>query len=447
MPSVNTDLIPLLDDADITALFVDRRMRITHFTAPVLGMANLIWCDVGRPLTHVFANLHGCDRLAMAVQSVLEYPAASNVTLHNPCGTWLEARVRPLRANVLGAEGAVITLVDITALKRLEQALRDSDERYRTLVDWSLEAINILRDGVFIYLNPMALQLYGARTAQDLLGQSARDRVHPEDRPMAQERMSQLTQRQVNAPVAEMKFLKLDGSVIHVQAQATKIDYEGVPAIHVAWRDISAHKRSELVQRESERRMQVANEVVHLAFHDVLTQLPNRRVLIDRVNQTRIASKRSGCYAALMLLDLDNFKSLNDNHGHAAGDLLLIEVARRLQQNVRETDTVVRFGGDEFVVLLGVLSQDKVESAAQASRVAEKIAAVLKQSYALSVTNEQQELALVEHVCSASIGVTLFLHDDASLDDILKWADAAMYRAKKAGKNQIQFHPPVERGG
>jgi len=440
LPSLNTDLIQLLDDAEITALFVDRHMRITRFTAQVAHIPNLIWCEVGRPLAHVFANLQGCDQLSMAVQSVLEYSAAANVTLQNPSGAWLEARIRPVRRGQTVTEGAVITLSDVTAIKRLENALRDSDERYRAMVEWSLESINILRNGVFIYLNPRAIQLYGATTAQDLLGQPARDRIHPEDRPMAEMRLHQLTRLQVNAPIAEMKFLKVDGSVIYVQAQATWIDYEGAPAIHVAWRDISEHKRSEVVQRESEIRMQVADEVLHLAFHDVLTQLPNRRVLIDRVNQTRIASKRTGCYAALMLLDLDNFKSLNDAHGHAAGDLLLIEVAQRLLACVRETDTVVRFGGDEFVVLLGVLSQDMSESAEQASVVAAKIADVLKQPYELTVSAESQGALPITHCCSASIGVTLFLRDDASLDDILKWADAAMYHAKKAGKNQIQFH-------
>ena len=441
MSSLNTDLIQLLDDADIAAIFVDRHMRITRFTVHVAHIPNLIWCEVGRPLAHVFANLHGCDRLAMAVQSVLEYPAAPNVPLYNPSGAWLEARIRQVRRGQTVTEGAVITLVDTTIVKRLERALHDSDDRYRAMVDWSLEAINILRDGRFIYLNPTAVQLYGATTAHDLLGQPSRDRVHPDDLPLAHMRMSQLTENQVNAPVAEMKFLKLDGTIIHVQAQATWIDYEGSPAVHVAWRDISERKRSEVLQRESEKRMQVADEVLHLAFHDVLTKLPNRRVLIDRVNQARMTSKRSGCYAALMLLDLDNFKPLNDTHGHAAGDLLLIEVARRLTASVRETDTVVRFGGDEFVVLLGVLSQDEPGSAAQAALVAGKIADVLKQPYELTVTSERQEVSHITHFCSASIGVTLFLQDDASLDDILKWADAAMYRAKKAGKNQIQFHP------
>jgi diguanylate cyclase (GGDEF)-like protein/PAS domain S-box-containing protein len=443
LPSLNTDLIPLLDDADIAVLFVDRHMRITRFTVHVARIPNLIWCEVGRPLAHVFANLLGCDQLAMAVQSVLEHSAAPNVSLHNPSGAWLEARIRSVRRGQTVTEGAAITLVDVTAIKRLEQVLRDSEARYRAMVDWSLEAINIVRDGKFVYLNPTAVQLYGATTAHELLGQPTRDRIHPDDRQMAQIRMHQLTKLQVNAPIAEMKFLRLDDTVIHAQAQATWIDYEGMPAVHVAWRDITERKRSEEVQRESEIRMQVADEVLHLAFHDVLTKLPNRRVLVDRVNQTRITSKRSGCYAALLLLDLDNFKPLNDTHGHAAGDLLLIEVARRLTASVRETDTVVRFGGDEFVVLLGVLSQDASESAAQAALVAGEIAGVLKQPYELTVTSELQALTQITHVCSASIGVALFLQDDASLDDMLKWADAAMYRAKKAGKNQIQFHEPT----
>ncbi len=440
MPSLNTDLLQLLDDADIAAFFVDRHMRITRFTAHAAHIPNLIWCEVGRPLALVFANLQGCDQLALAVQSVLEHPAAPNVTLKNPSGRWLEARIRPVRRGQTVTEGAVITLVDTTVQKHLERALHESNERYRVMVDGSLEAINILRDGRFIYVNPMAVQLYGATSAQELLGQPSRDRVHPDDLPAAQVRMSQVTELQVNAPIAEMKFLKLDGTVIFVQAQATRMDYEGAPAIHVAWRDITERKQSEVVQRESERRMQVAGEMLHLALHDVLTQLPNRRVLIDRVNQTRIASKRSGCYAALMLLDLDNFKPLNDQHGHAAGDLLLIEVARRLQHSVRETDTVVRFGGDEFVVLLGVLSQDEAESAAQAGLVAEKISDVLTQPYTLMLESEQQAVLPIDHFCSASIGVTLFRHEDASLDDILKWADTAMYSAKKAGKNRIQFH-------
>ncbi|WP_210541941.1 GGDEF domain-containing protein [Rhodoferax sp. PAMC 29310] len=186
--------------------------------------------------------------------------------------------------------------------------------------------------------------------------------------------------------------------------------------------------------------MQVADNVLQLAFQDMLTGLPNRRVLIDRVNQARVASKRSELYASLLLLDLDNFKPLNDTYGHAAGDLLLIEVARRLQQCVRETDLVVRFGGDEFVVLLTALSRHQGDAAELADAVAKKIAHALKQPYLLEVQDELRQSSTVEHHCTASIGIALFVNEAACHDEILKWADAAMYRAKKAGKNRIQLH-------
>ena len=336
------------------------------------------------------------------------------------------------------ARAELAALVEITAQKRTEKALLTGETRYRALADWSSEAINVLRDGLFIYLNPVAIKLYGATSAQELLGQSSSDRIHPDDHHKAMARMKNLTRHRVSAPLIEMRFVKLDGTVFEVQAQATAIDYEGAPAIHVAWRDITALKRSELAVQESTLRMQIADQVLHLAFSDPLTNLPNRRVLKDRVNQTRIASKRTTCYGALMFLDLDNFKLLNDMHGHEAGDGLLIEVATRLKNCVREMDTVARFGGDEFVVMLSHLSADKVESALQARIIAEKISEAIAQPYLLTV--RRGESIAIEHLCTASIGVTLFISDDASHDDSLKQADTAMYQAKKTGQNLIRFH-------
>ena len=177
-----------------------------------------------------------------------------------------------------------------------------------------------------------------------------------------------------------------------------------------------------------------------LAFYDPLTALPNRRLFTDRLNQAIAAGKRSACHGALMFLDLDNFKSLNDTHGHIAGDLLLIEAANRLKHCVREVDTVARFGGDEFVVLLSELNADKAESAELTATVAEKIRAALGQPYRLTLKREGLTETIVNHRCSASIGVALLINDDASPDDLLKWADAAMYRAKASGRNSIRFH-------
>lgn len=205
-------------------------------------------------------------------------------------------------------------------------------------------------------------------------------------------------------------------------------DEDGVVTHYVgAHFDITERKRTE-------------DQVRQLAFYDSLTELPNRRLLNDRLSQTMAASKRSGCYGALMFLDLDNFKSLNDTHGHAVGDLLLIEAADRLKRCVRQVDTVARFGGDEFVVMLNDLNADKTESASQAKIVAEKIRATLSGPYLLTIRRDGKADATVEHHCTASIGVALFINHEASQDDIVKWADTAMYQAKEAGRNLIRFY-------
>jgi diguanylate cyclase (GGDEF)-like protein len=177
-----------------------------------------------------------------------------------------------------------------------------------------------------------------------------------------------------------------------------------------------------------------------MAFYDLLTKLPNRRLLNDRLSQAMSACKRSGCFGALMFLDLDNFKSLNDSHGHEVGDLLLIEVAVRLKRCLREMDTVARFGGDEFVVMVSDLSVDESDSAKQAGIVSEKIRAALAKPYVLRVQHEGNAETTVEHHCTASIGVALFEKHNASQEDILKWADTAMYQAKKAGGDSIRFY-------
>lgn len=187
-------------------------------------------------------------------------------------------------------------------------------------------------------------------------------------------------------------------------------------------------------------RKQAEDEIKNLAFHDALTQLPNRRLLNDRLRQTMAASKRSACFGALMFLDLDNFKPLNDAHGHEVGDLLLVEAARRLRGCVREMDTVARFGGDEFVVMLGHLNTDAVEATAQSQTVAESVRVALSQPYELTIQREGKEDATVEHHCTVSIGVALFSNQEASPDDVLKWADVAMYKAKEVGRNRVCFY-------
>ena len=187
-------------------------------------------------------------------------------------------------------------------------------------------------------------------------------------------------------------------------------------------------------------RKEAENEIKNLAFYDTLTQLPNRRMLIDRLSLTMANSKRSGRYGAVMFLDLDNFKPLNDKYGHAVGDSLLIEVARRLISCVREVDTIARFGGDEFVVMLSELDIDHAESITQAGIVAEKIRAILAEPYVLSIQQNGPAANNVHHHCTSSIGVVMFTNHEAGPEDLLKCADMAMYKAKRDGRNLIRFY-------
>ncbi len=184
-------------------------------------------------------------------------------------------------------------------------------------------------------------------------------------------------------------------------------------------------------------RHQMQQQLRQLAFFDPLTQLPNRRLLTDRLNQAMTACKRGAHHGAMMFLDLDNFKPLNDQHGHEVGDLLLIEVARRLKACVREVDTVARLGGDEFVVILVDLHPEPAESALQASAVAEKIRASLAEPYVLTFKKVDGAGQVLEHRCSASIGLTLFSQRDTEHEPVFQRADDAMYQAKELGRNRV----------
>jgi diguanylate cyclase (GGDEF)-like protein/PAS domain S-box-containing protein len=182
------------------------------------------------------------------------------------------------------------------------------------------------------------------------------------------------------------------------------------------------------------KRKQADAQIHQLAFYDPLTELPNRRLLIERLQLAFAVGARSGKHGAVLFLDLDNFKTINDTKGHDAGDQLLTEVAKRLNACVREGDTVARLGGDEFVVVLDALSSVADEAAAQADLVAEKIRAALSQPYQLN--------SHIQHT-TPSIGVVLFRGHEQGLDDVLKYADTAMYQAKTAGRNTIRFYDPL----
>jgi diguanylate cyclase (GGDEF)-like protein/PAS domain S-box-containing protein len=181
------------------------------------------------------------------------------------------------------------------------------------------------------------------------------------------------------------------------------------------------------------QRKATEEEIRRLAFFDPLTKLPNRRLLMDRLEQAALSCARSQQHGALMFLDLDKFKTLNDTLGHAMGDLLLQQVAQRLTKSTRECDTVARLGGDEFVVLLENLSADRTEAATEAESVGHKILQVLSTVY---------DLADKQHRTSSSMGITLFTDQCQPLEELMKQADLAMYQAKESGRNTLRFFDP-----
>ena len=188
-----------------------------------------------------------------------------------------------------------------------------------------------------------------------------------------------------------------------------------------------------VLDHEEEIRKDAEEKIWHQAYYDHLTQLPNRRLLLDRMSQVLAASVRHGRYSALLFMDLDGFKQVNDRHGHEKGDQLLLSVAHRLTKIMRAEDTAARYGGDEFVVLLGDLGSQYEEAKRSATAAAEKI---------LVAMAEPHDLDGIMHVCTISIGMAIFGGRTESLDDIVKRADDAMYQAKNSGKNSYQLMEP-----
>jgi diguanylate cyclase (GGDEF)-like protein len=191
--------------------------------------------------------------------------------------------------------------------------------------------------------------------------------------------------------------------------------------------------------RDITERKQAEEQILHLASHDSLTLLPNRRLLTDRLEQAMATSKRNNRYGALLYLDLDKFKPINDIYGHQVGDLLLIELARRLRSCMRAVDTVARFGGDEFLVILAELDLDRETSITQAGIAAEKLRIAVATPFALNINQAGNTESIVEFRCSSSIGVVLFFNHEVGTEEIIRRADLAMYDAKEAGGNLICF--------
>ncbi|HET6719683.1 MAG TPA: diguanylate cyclase [Rhodocyclaceae bacterium] len=383
---------------------------------------------LGQPVTRFVCTEDGeIFRAHSAQLFATGEPQSCDLRLLKPDGTSFWGRLRSVGAR--GADGEVLgrmAFSDISDSKRTEEALREQEAFFHLIAENLCDFIAVLDlDGRRIYNSPSYQQFFGP--VRNLRSTNSFAEIHPDD----QERVKQAFRETVQSGIGrqlEFRFLTADGSVRHMESRGSVIrDGAGKVA------------RVVVVSHDITERRQLQDEVRQLAFHDSLTRLPNRRLLCDRLNQALAASARGGTYGALMFLDLDNFKTLNDTQGHEVGDRLLVEAADRLKSCVREVDTVARFGGDEFVVVLGELATDRAESLAQAAAIAEKLRLALAQPYRLAVGSAGTAGHLVEHVCTACIGVALFNNQSTSQEAVFRCADAAMYQAKEAGSNLVRF--------
>lgn len=305
------------------------------------------------------------------------------------------------------------------------KALRQSEGKYRQLYDTTSDAVMLLDERGFIDCNKATLKMFGC-PSQERFCLKHPGELSPPKQPNGVDSMS-LASHHISVAMKSgsdhfewMHRRVDDGRDFYAEVILSAMVLDGKSVLQATVRDITERKQNE-------------QQIHQLAFYDALTALPNRRLLMDRLHQAFAVSDRNGQHGAIMFLDLDHFKTLNDTKGHEIGDMLLMEVAKRLASCVRDGDTVARLGGDEFVVVLETLSMEAHKAAAQAERVAEKMQLALNQAY---------QLKGYSHSTTPSIGIAMFKGHQHGVDDLLKYADIAMYQAKTAGRNAIRFYDP-----
>jgi len=316
---------------------------------------------------------------------------------------------------------------DIRERKAAQQAVKESQQHLQRMMDAISEGMyGVDVEGNCTFVNAAFLKILGYAHEDEVMGKHMHSLIHHSHAngkvyPAKDCIMYQAFR--INQPVHSDQevYWRKDGVAVPVEYWSQPIEKEGVVIGAVAtFLDISQRKVNEA-------------HIHQLAFYDPLTELANRRLLMERAQQALAVSARNGRYGALVLLDLDNFKKLNDTKGHDVGDLLLKEVAARLQAVVRQGDTVARLGGDEFVLVLEGLSNIQAEAANHIEAVAEKIRAALSEPYQLGENRHQS---------TPSIGVVMFRGHQENLDVLFKYADISMYQAKQAGRNAIRFYDP-----
>jgi diguanylate cyclase (GGDEF)-like protein/PAS domain S-box-containing protein len=295
---------------------------------------------------------------------------------------------------------------EVSERRRVEKMLRESEERFRRLVELAPDLILVHIEGVIAFMNPYGAQLLGYAGPADLVGMHVLELIHPDDREAALPRIRVTTQQRQSTGPIELRFQRADGSVVFLEIAATPLTYHGRPAVQAVAHDVTARRQAEETIR-------------HMAYYDMLTTLPNRALFDDRLAVAISRADREGRPFALMFMDMNDFKIVNDTLGHAAGDELLAEVAQRLVSVVRKSDTVARLGGDEFTLLL-----PQAESRDTVQLVAQKILAALEEPALTSQGPVDIDM---------SIGIAFYPEDGRTFSELMHAADMAMYQAKNDG--------------
>lgn len=308
----------------------------------------------------------------------------------------------------------ILSARTVSELERMKDDLIIQEQA--SLLDKTNDAIVIYDMNLLVkYWNKGAEALYGWR-ADEILSLSIRKRLNQDPKTLEDALAVLLQKGEWKGAVIEQHK---NGNKLVIESHWTlMLDSQGKP------------KSIFSINSDITIRAQAEEEVRQLAFYDALTLLPNRRLLLDRLEQALSSAHRSRQFGAVVFIDLDNFKQLNDTLGHDKGDILLQEVAKRLRASVRDEDTVARLGGDEFVILIKDLSTDMQKARSFVSAIGEKI---------LQALNNTVDFNGYLHTSTPSMGVAIFNGDTSSVDEILKQADIAMYRSKNAGRNQLTF--------